>query len=36
LLLPRELLATGFLGRHEDHHLRELTGCEFPQRRSFS
>jgi len=25
LLLPRELLATGFLGRHEDHHLRE---CE--------
>src|SRR4029450_10985848 len=25
LLLPRELLATGFLGRHEDRHLRE---CE--------
>src|SRR5215813_14906295 len=25
LLLPRELLATRFLGRHEDHHLRE---CE--------
>jgi hypothetical protein len=25
LLLPRELLAAGFLGRHEDRHLRE---CE--------
>jgi len=25
LLLPREILAAGFLGRHEDHHLRE---CE--------
>ena len=25
LLLPRQLLAAGFLGRHEDHHLRE---CE--------
>src|SRR5262249_11880124 len=25
LLLPRELLAAGFLGRHEDHHVRE---CE--------
>jgi len=23
LLLPRQLLAAGFLGRHEDHHLRE-------------
>jgi hypothetical protein len=23
LLLPRQLLATGFLGRHEDRHLRE-------------
>jgi len=25
LLLPRELLAAGLLGRHEDHHVRE---CE--------
>jgi hypothetical protein len=25
VLLPREFLAAGFLGRHEDHHLRE---CE--------
>jgi hypothetical protein len=23
LLLPCQLLAAGFLGRHEDHHLRE-------------
>jgi len=23
LLLPRQLLAAWFLGRHEDHHLRE-------------
>src|SRR5262249_30408317 len=23
LVLPRQLLAAGFLGRHEDHHLRE-------------
>ena len=23
LLLPRQFLAAGFLGRHEDHHLRE-------------
>src|SRR5512144_3210337 len=28
LLFPRELLATGFLGRHEDRHLREREGQE--------
>jgi hypothetical protein len=28
LVLPRQLLAAGFLGRHEDRHLREREGQE--------